>query len=495
MEKSKLKKDLLSSKPYKEIQVQKLRQPSFEFALAYEYYLILYAKHLRGRDCLIIDTKTDSVTHSKLALDMQMNRKSPAHWRDNIFVCYGQNSSKKYQVALLYVMKNELEITFKTETINIDDPQCPQAYHPIQVYKDNLYVIVEGKETMDLWRYDLNERKWSQCEVTGEVPKTRSSCENVFFEDRIYLFGGAIKKGGEGVVIFDSTNTIPVNDLSVLDIDNMKWERIYQENFLSINELRYLKAEVIGENIYIRPQIFPGSFIYNPARNFIESEGASPDDTFSIRTYQNYWIFYREFVEQGTEEVSIRYYSFQMSETKIERNPLLVSHMEMLWKEKPFADITFIVEGEEIQAHRAILLKCRYFQDLFKSDMVEANSTKISVPGNISVENFKAILEYIYRDKIVLTEPLALELVVLSAMYFLEKMKVDCEDYLSKNLSVENFLSVLNVAEAADSKRLKKKVVSFLVGNIQKVKEEVNVQKIPTEVWIQALLYERNKFF
>ena len=42
-------------------------------------------------------------------------------------------------------------------------------------------------------------------------------------------------------------------------------------------------------------------------------------------------------------------------------------HMNLLWKDKPFADVTFVVENEEIQAHRIILLKCHYFQNMFNS--------------------------------------------------------------------------------------------------------------------------------
>jgi len=42
-------------------------------------------------------------------------------------------------------------------------------------------------------------------------------------------------------------------------------------------------------------------------------------------------------------------------------------HMDLLWKDKSFADVTFVVENEEIQAHRIILLKCHYFQNMFNS--------------------------------------------------------------------------------------------------------------------------------
>ena len=60
----------------------------------------------------------------------------------------------------------------------------------------------------------------------------------------------------------------------------------------------------------------------------------------------------------------------QPEETKESADSQILSqghHMELLWKEKSFTDVTFVVQNEEIPAHRAILLKSRYFQNLLKS--------------------------------------------------------------------------------------------------------------------------------
>ena len=61
----------------------------------------------------------------------------------------------------------------------------------------------------------------------------------------------------------------------------------------------------------------------------------------------------------------------QPEETKVNGDSQILSqdhHMELLWKEKSFADVTFVVQNQEIPAHRAILLKSRYFQNLLKSN-------------------------------------------------------------------------------------------------------------------------------
>jgi len=42
--------------------------------------------------------------------------------------------------------------------------------------------------------------------------------------------------------------------------------------------------------------------------------------------------------------------------------------LEKFYQEKPLADLTFIVEGKEILAHKTLLTaKCQYFCDMFMS--------------------------------------------------------------------------------------------------------------------------------
>jgi len=58
----------------------------------------------------------------------------------------------------------------------------------------------------------------------------------------------------------------------------------------------------------------------------------------------------------------------QTEQIKKEKNLSQINHLNLLWKEKPFADVTFIVENEEILAHCNILIKFEYFRNLFKGN-------------------------------------------------------------------------------------------------------------------------------
>ena len=48
----------------------------------------------------------------------------------------------------------------------------------------------EGKYFNDMWTFDINDMKWSQIEIKGEVPKARKGHSVVVYEDSFFIFGG-----------------------------------------------------------------------------------------------------------------------------------------------------------------------------------------------------------------------------------------------------------------------------------------------------------------
>jgi len=497
--------------------LKEVQGPHFErgnnpvFFVAYKHYVLFFGFFDSDQnDCVVFDTQKETLTMTTTGLQLRpIKEYSLCYWKENILVLYLQRTEaptgglfgppKFRELYLLHVLEDPSPpgISFKVEIINsldMREPQCPHGLHPIQIYKDDAYVLVEGaKEGMEVWKYDLNQQHaWNKCQVTGQIPKARQSPCSIIFRNKLHLFGGNRKSQS----LIDQGG--PMNDLHVLDLETMKWDGFCQTNFLPTRMLTTLQADIIGQNIYIYSQDSAEFLVYNPNSLTVQkSETATPIKGFRIKSFDGRTTLFR-FAASFGKGKRIAYQIFNLDNSKTEQaqktesrgltetfsSPL--SHMERIWKEKSFADITFIVQGEEIPVHRVILVKCRYFQNMFQSGMIEANSDKINVP-DISSTNFKAILEYIYCDKIALTEPLALDLIILADMYFLTKLKSDCEGYLSTHLTIQNLLNVVKAAETADSEKLNERVVSFLIANIDKVKQEIDIHAIPPELFIKAI--------
>ena len=72
-------------------------------------------------------------------------------------------------------------------------------------------------------------------------------------------------------------------------------------------------------------------------------------------------------------------------------------HFKDLLDNKKYVDVTFVVEGQPVPAHRLILAsQSDYFDRLFYGKMREANSSdEIPLP-NAPLEAFRLLLEFMY---------------------------------------------------------------------------------------------------
>ena len=113
-----------------------------------------------------------------------------------------------------------------------------------------------------------------------------------------------------------------------------------------------------------------------------------------------------------------------------------------------FADVTFLVQGEEMVAHKSVLAsRSCYFKRMFEAGMQESASNRVEVT-DVSPAIFRAVLRFLYgrvmeEDKF---EALA-ELIAAADKYGIEKLKRICESAICANLGVENIIDALLVAD------------------------------------------------
>ncbi|OEL37213.1 BTB/POZ and MATH domain-containing protein 2 [Dichanthelium oligosanthes] len=142
-------------------------------------------------------------------------------------------------------------------------------------------------------------------------------------------------------------------------------------------------------------------------------------------------------------------------------------------------DVSFVVVGETIPAHRAVLAAR---SDVFKAElfgsMADATSSSITL-RDIEPATFKAMLGFMYTDELPeeddglgnSTIEMTQHLLAAADRYALDRLKLIGARRIWGNLTVETFASTLVLAETYNCPELKSKCVDFFAvdKNLKKI--------------------------
>ena len=89
-------------------------------------------------------------------------------------------------------------------------------------------------------------------------------------------------------------------------------------------------------------------------------------------------------------------YHFLFS-VNIDQPEHMTSGITSLWKNEQHTDVTFLVQGTRIAAHRIILAsQSKYFDRLLYGEMGEAHEDEIQLSDVESLEAFHLLMQYAY---------------------------------------------------------------------------------------------------
>ncbi|KAJ3677022.1 hypothetical protein LUZ60_002746 [Juncus effusus] len=133
------------------------------------------------------------------------------------------------------------------------------------------------------------------------------------------------------------------------------------------------------------------------------------------------------------------------------------------------ADVTFEVNGEFFKAHKLVLAaRSSVFKAQFFGPMIEKVAESIKL-NEIEPGVFQVLLHFIYSDSIPEFDGTKLEtmilyqhLLVAADRYEVERLKLICENELSKNIEVKNLATTLTLAEQHNCSALKKSCFNFV---------------------------------
>lgn len=161
--------------------------------------------------------------------------------------------------------------------------------------------------------------------------------------------------------------------------------------------------------------------------------------------------------------------TFENSGTTLEQD------MEIFLKStgKDFYDITLMLEGNAIPGHKAILAaRSRYFEGMFRSFMPTNNLVNIQIGETVpSRQSFDSLLRYIYYAEV--NMPPEDSLYLFSAPLFYgftnNHLQAFCKQNLEMNVTFENVIQILEVADHMQATDMKKFALKLIVLHFPKV--------------------------
>ncbi|XP_008559425.1 protein roadkill [Microplitis demolitor] len=149
----------------------------------------------------------------------------------------------------------------------------------------------------------------------------------------------------------------------------------------------------------------------------------------------------------------------------------LYDEMQQFYKSQDFSDLTLVVGEVAIPSHKVILsAHSDVFSTMLRSEFKESKENIISVK-DIDVEAILEMLHFFYKGttKANHDTKIALQMLEVSDIYQIEKLKEICESTLLKNMSVDNVLNIFDAADNHHAPNLVKSAINFIVSNSKKV--------------------------
>jgi RCC1 and BTB domain-containing protein len=127
--------------------------------------------------------------------------------------------------------------------------------------------------------------------------------------------------------------------------------------------------------------------------------------------------------------------------------------IENRFNDQDTSDIVFIIEGNAIYAHRAILqMRSKYFYSMLQDGKWKESQMNTFEVTEHSYIHFKAFLNYFYTDKVSISTSEIPGLLAIADCYCEDELKRLCEDELIKLIDIENVLMLYHLAIRYNSK-------------------------------------------
>lgn len=167
------------------------------------------------------------------------------------------------------------------------------------------------------------------------------------------------------------------------------------------------------------------------------------------------------------------------------------TEIRALVNDDEFSDITFIIENQQVFAHRAILAaRCPPFAAMLRSGMRESVEGVIPIP-NIRRAVFLLLLEFIYCDSVKVPLEESIELYIAADLYDLERLRDVCCTVVRRHLSPENAGPMLQSASENHCQVLKEHIMKYVVDNFDNFSRTDSIRHVSHHLLLEIISMRR----
>lgn len=347
----------------------------------------------------------------------------------------------------------------------------------------------DGKKKLnDTYAFNLDSREWYRpTNASANAPNRRCKHSTVLYDGKVWVTAGFQYNRGDNYA-----NT----DMHCLDLETFTWSPVLMDARCP-DALQGHRAVVAGDSMYIvggkvRGDTSAGSdghssglndAVYRYQFDFnrwsrLDTNGAKPPPRQLHAAVAVPWDegFVSIFVCGGADKSRQAYFNDMWELRDVPSRRRLASDCTfcevtgVLVNNPLFSDVTFVVEGQKVLAHRSILYsRCEYFRGMFEVGMRETTAKEISVPG-VNYVVFLGVMEYIYTGIVTLTDgSQAVGLLQAADMFGLDALRQQCVEKVEKALTVDNAAYLCQVADTHNAYHLKHSCISFILHNFREV--------------------------
>ena len=164
--------------------------------------------------------------------------------------------------------------------------------------------------------------------------------------------------------------------------------------------------------------------------------------------------------------------SHATSSESLERVPKKITK---LWSDQTLTDVALQCQGKEFKAHKLILAAASpVFEAMFKEDATEHEDASSSLYNCVNIEDidsdvFELFLRYLYTGQVDQLDEKLTDIFPVADKYDVQPLREICIQHMAKNISVDNAVDVLLLAERHSVESIKSKTLQFINKNVVKI--------------------------